>query len=221
MENIPTGYVSVIGENLIQPILNLVKELESKRIVEPNEVQTGQEENGFSCAIITLNLFLLESAFNRTKYIRGDNNDKSDMTQYFATLFDNVELINDVDEIIAVRDAIVHNHLWEASVYWDGAHSLKFNEHPKLIETYGNKRQRRVMDITSRLTRKLKLNLFPPRIWRRDAYITFYTVYKALARLEEINHNYFTVTYHHYMFANELQTLGQILATLPYLQNTG
>lgn len=76
MENIPTGYVSVIGGNLIQPLLDLVQLLESKPKVEPNEVQTGQEENGFSCAIITLNLFLLESAFNRTKYIRGEKNKK-------------------------------------------------------------------------------------------------------------------------------------------------
>lgn len=143
------------------------------------------------------------------------------MAQYFAKIVDDTELIDHIDEIIAVRDAIVHNHLWEANVYWDGAHSLKFSEPPKLIEIYGNKRQHRVMDISSRLTRKLKLNLFPPRIWRRDAYLTFYTVYKALVKLEELDRSYFTITYPQYMFAGELQTLGQILATLPYLQKLG
>ena len=106
--------------------MELVQKLEAKPIIEPNEVQTDQYENGFSCAVITLSLFLLKSAFNRTKYIRGDNNDKSDVIQYLSKLFSDFELANDVDEIIAVRDAIVHNHLWEANVFWDGAHSLKF-----------------------------------------------------------------------------------------------
>ncbi len=221
MEDNSRGYVSVIGGNLIQPILDLVQSLESKSIVEPNEVQTGQEENGFSCAIVTLSVFLLESAFNRTKYVRNENDDKSDIVQYFFKFFDEANLTSNLDEIIALRDAIVHNHLWEANVYWDGTHSLKFKEPPRLIEVYGNKRQRRVMDISSRLSRRLKLNLFPPRIWRRDAYIAFYTVYKALARLEEIDHNYFTITYPHYMFTDQLQTIGQILASLPYLSEFG
>ena len=72
MENNSTGYVSVIGINLIEPILALVEKLEAKRVVEPNEVQTSQPENGFSCGIIVLSVLLLESAINRTKYVRGD-----------------------------------------------------------------------------------------------------------------------------------------------------
>jgi hypothetical protein len=221
MENNPTGYVSVIGANLIEPILELVQKLEAKPIIEPNEVQTGPYENGFSCAIITLSLFLLESAFNRTKYIRGDNNDKSDLVQYFSKLFSDVELAKDIDEIIAVRDAIVHNHLWEANVFWDNDLSLKFSGRPKLLEVYGNRRQRRVMNINTRLSRRLELNLFPPRIWRRDAYITLGTVYRILAKLEEIDQNYFTITYLDFMFSDQLQTLGQILDILPYLSKVG
>jgi len=102
MEDNSRGYVSVIGGNLIQPILDLVQSLESKSIVEPNEVQTGQEENGFSCAIVTLSVFLLESAFNRTKYVRNENDDKSDIVQYFFKFFDEANLTSNLDEIIAL-----------------------------------------------------------------------------------------------------------------------
>ena len=190
------------------------------RVAEPNEVQTSQYENGFSCGIIALSLFLLESAINRTKYIRGEKV-KSDLQKYFLSLSKDKMLSNEIDEIIAVRDAIVHNHLWEANVFWDRASSLKFSEPPKLIQGYGNERRRRVMNESSRLTHKLGLNLFPPRIWRRDAYVILGVVYKALATLENIDYNYFTITNRYFMFSGELQTLNQVLETLSYSKKAG
>lgn len=217
MKNNSSGYVSVIGANFLEPILKLIEELEAKPITKPNEVQTGQQENGFSCAIITLSLFLLESAINRTKYIRKDN-EKIDIAEYISKVSSNNELASDVDEIVAVRDVIVHNHLWEADVFWDGAQSLKFSNSPKLLEAYGNKRLRRVMDIKTRLSHRLSLNLFPPRIWRHDAYVILRTVYHALAMLESIDHNYFTITYHYFMFSGELQTLDKILDAISQSQ---
>jgi hypothetical protein len=210
------GYVTVIGANLIEPILMLIEELETKPATEPNEVQTGQRENGFSCAIITLSVFLLESAINRTKYIEKDKTPRGDIANYISELSKNVELGNDVDEVIGVRDVIVHNHLWEAEIYWDGEQSLKFENSPKLLEGYGNNRFQRVLNVETRLSHRLGLNLFPPRIWRRDAYAVLRVVYQALITLETINHNYFTITYHHFMFSGELQTLSQILDSLPH-----
>ena len=143
------------------------------------------------------------------------------MKKYFLKLSNDESLSNEVDEIIAIRDAIVHNHLWEANVFWDRADSLKFREPPKPIEGYGNNRRNRVMNKRTRLSHQLSLNLFPPRIWRRDAYVILGVVYHALATLENIDHNYFTITYHYYMFSGELQTLSQILQTLPYSQKAG
>ena len=220
MENNSTGYVSVIGFNLIEPILELIGKLESARFAEPNEVQTAQRENGFACGIIALSLFLLESAINRTKYVRGDKS-KSDLKKYFLMLSKDEALSNEIDEIIAVRDAIVHNHLWEAKVYWDGEYSLKFSEPPKPIEGYGNSRRDRVMNESTRLSHQQSLNLFPPRISRRDAYIVLDVVYNALVTLENIDHNYFTITNHYFMYSGELQTLGQILETLPFSRKAG
>ena len=77
------------------------------------------------------------------------------------------------------------------------------------------------MNFNTRLSRRLELNLFPPRIWRRDAYITLGTVYRTLAKLEEIDHNYFTITYLDFMFSGQLQTLGEILDILPYSSKSG
>ena len=221
MENNSTGYISVIGQNLVKPILELIEKLESIPVDEPNDLQTTSDENGFSCSIIVLNLILLESAFNRTKYIRKENQNKAELVDYFSKLLQDNELINHVDEIIAVRDAIVHNHIWEGDILWDENYKIKTINNPKLIDIYGNKRQRRVMNNKLLLSHNLKLNLFPLKIWRRDAYITFHTVYKVLAKLERINPNYFMISNHYYDFANkELQTLDQIVSNLHYLQES-
>jgi hypothetical protein len=214
METKTTGYISVIGFNLIEPILELVEQLETIHVAEPNEVKTGERENGFSCGIIALSVFLFESAINRTKYIRGDK-EKIDTEKYFLRLSNDKELSDEVDEIIAVRDAIVHNHLWEANVFWDGADSLKFSEPPKPIQGYGNKRRNRVMNVNTRLTYRLGLNLFPSRIWRRDTYIVLGVIFKTLVTLETIDHNYFTISNRLFKFSGEVQTLQQIIESLP------
>src|SRR5688500_13274493 len=143
MTSSSVGIISVIGINLLEPILALVEKLESTPLIEPNEVQVGPQENGYSCAIVTLNALLLESAINRTKYIRHEISD-DDMVEYFAKVTSGTELAKDIDEIIAVRDAIVHNHLWEADVNWGNNFKLKFSRAPKLLEGFGNKRFRRV-----------------------------------------------------------------------------
>lgn len=210
-----TGMVSVIGINLLEAIVRLVETLETMPLVEPNEVQAGPQENGYASAIVTLSALLLESAINRTQYIRCEIRD--DLMDYFAKVTSNDELAKDMDEVLAVRDAVVHNHLWEADVYWDSGLTLKFKTPPKLLKGYGNKRQRRVMDPKTRLSRRLKLNLFPTRIWRRDAYTSLRAVGLALTALETKNERYFHISNQHFKFRGEMDTLRQVLDTLPYL----
>src|SRR5437870_3913166 len=110
------GYVSIVGIALVQPLLNLVEMLESLAPAIPNEVQTGQRENGYSLAIIILAITVLESALNRTAYVRGE---PPDGPEYFASLSSDKTLVAEVEELYAVRNAIVHNHVWEAKFIWD------------------------------------------------------------------------------------------------------
>ncbi len=216
-DKISKKYVSVIGQNFIEPILVLIEKLEEKpNTTGPNEVKTSGFENGFACSVITLSIFLLESAYNRTRFVR-DESGKDDIAKYFGRLFKDDEIRRDVNEIIALRDAIVHNHLWKFDMHIDPAvSSLKFTHAPERLDGYGRGRFQNVLDEKTLCSKHLGLNLFPPRIWRSDAYKTFEIVYRVLAMLEELNHNYFTITYHFYMFSEGLQTLKQIIDTLEY-----
>lgn len=203
------NYVSVIAASLIRPILTLVETLEAQKPAVPNEVQTGLRENGYSCAITALTVFLLESALNRTRYVRGDKAER-DASKYFTKISRDPELAADVEEVFVARDAIAHNHLWKARTCVDKGR-MRFREPPQLITGYGNDRLRRVMDPATRLSHRLGLNLFPARIWRRDAYITLKTVGRALKMLESMKREYFYISAEPFEFSGQDLTLYEIL----------
>lgn len=140
METNSETHVSIIGVSLIRPILTLVETLESEKPVAPKEVKTGDRENGYSCAIAAIAVFLLESALNRTHYVRDEDAKRFNPTEYFVKISPNPKLAADVEEVFAVRDAIVHNHLWKANTFWDANGSLKFKEPPQLHKAYGSPR---------------------------------------------------------------------------------
>jgi hypothetical protein len=180
-------YVSVVGFHLIQPLLDLVEKLESLPAAEPNEVLTVPPENGYSCAVILFTTVLLASVLNRTRYVRDDASD-THVADFFRKISPNQDLAHDVNEIFAIRDAIVHNHLWKAEI---DPVTMKFTSPPELLPGYGEgKRFEAVMDPKTRLSRRLKLNLFPQRISRRDAYIVFKTVVRTLEQLEKMDGRY-------------------------------
>ena len=226
MTNQSLGFVSVIGMNLIDPILSLVEDLEASRLVKPNQVQANQPENGLSCSIAALSVFLLESAINRTKYLRTkylpeqDSEVARSAVDYFAQISSDSDLASDVEEIFALRDVIAHNHVWEADVEWDDHRKLRFVSNPVLVEGYGNKRFRRVLDPKTRLSKRLGLNLFPARIWRRDAYTVLRKAVEALLTLEKMDRQYFYISQQSFRFQKRDLGLSQILDALPSYEDS-
>src|SRR5918996_6355327 len=108
----PSGYLSIIGFGLIDPLLTLLETLEAAPRQPPNEVQTGRGENGYSVAIVVLAVMLLESAINMIRYHERCTG-RMHVAKYFATICPDPELAEAIDEVFGVRDAIVHNHVWE------------------------------------------------------------------------------------------------------------
>lgn len=201
-------YVSVVGFHLIQPLLDLVAKLEHLPAAEPNEVQAAPAENGYSCVVIVLTAVLLESALNRTRYVREDADATIHVANYFRKISPDQDLAHDVNEIFAIRDAIVHNHLWKAEI---NPVTMKFRSPPKRLPGYGGKRFEAVMDAKTRLSSRLKLNLFPSRISRRDAYIVFKTAVRTLEQLEKMDRRYFYVGPRPFNFHGLLVRLPEVL----------
>lgn len=226
----PFGYVSVIGVSLLEAVVDLVGRLEATPPIPPNEVQTSQLENGYAAAIVVLSAAVMESALNRTRYVRGDGlaAGRESVTRYWERIGPTVArnpaeaaefaaLAADLDECFAVRDAIAHSHLWEAQVGWANSGALEFVADPQLRPGFGDQRFRAVLDPQTRQSRKLSLNLFPSRIWRRDAWVTLKIAARLLAGLEALDRRYFYLSPQTFQFHGVRAHFHEMTAQLPNL----
>jgi hypothetical protein len=94
--------------------------------------------------------------------------------------FGETALAERIEEIFVVRHAIAHAHLWKAKV----SHDLRFIELPTRLPGYGDKNFDKLVDPRSRTTRKLNLDVFPPRIHHGTAIIVLKECVEALESLE-------------------------------------
>ncbi len=214
MANNFQSIISVIYMNLVEPLLLLVEKLESISVIQVNDVQAPPAENGISCSIVVLSVLILESALNRIKYFREDNS-RANNAKYIAEITSDLELSKDVEEVIALRDSIVHNHLWEADIYWDDNYLLKLASDPKLVPGYGNNRFHRIIESNTRLSKRLKLNLFPLKVSREDARRALKVITHALVTLEKVDHAYFPTIQQSFEFRGRSSTLPKIIDSLP------
>jgi len=182
-----SGYVSIIGEALLDPIISLIEKAQEGRLAGANEVQTSVYENGYSCSIILLTVVLLESFITRTKYVMGVSNKDINALAFFKQTFEGNSLYDILYELFVIRDIIAHNHVWEGQVLWD-EEGLKFNSTPiHHSEGYGDSKFRNSILIDKRVSKRLSLNLFPTRICWEDAKKVLKSAYKVLSFLEEEN----------------------------------
>ena len=182
-------YISVIGDKLFQPILDLMEKLSLIRFGRPNEVQTSPAENGHAVAVVLLAVVMLESIVGRVRVLRAETEPRSSVDSYLNGLICDEALKSQVAELFVLRDVIAHNHIWSGQVYDDG--DLRFDENPELLNGYGDRKFRYAQDESSRTTKCLGLNLVPTRIWRGDSLIVLHVVSEVLQRLKNLNPSYY------------------------------
>jgi hypothetical protein len=202
-------YITAVFPNFLQPLADLCDTMLSLPSGEPNEVQTSVIENGYAISIITLSAFLVEGACGRARYFKDllavgipalgrclgkrwsavetlrkfDEAPVAEEIEETLREFDETPLAEKIEEIFVVRDAIAHAHLWTSKVAWT-ENNLKFTGHPVQLPGYGDHKFRRIVDLNSRTTRKLTLDVFPTRIHRGTAIGVLKVCAEALESLE-------------------------------------
>jgi hypothetical protein len=182
-----SDYVSVLFVNLLQPIFDLFELLEHSDPKGPNEVQAGMFENGYAVSVIVLSALVVESALNRTRYVR--NEPKRESAVDTLKRLGAVDLANDIEEVFAVRNSIAHNHIWEGNISWHGSSAMALNS-VSILPGYGDKRFNRVIDMRTRSTRRLRLDIVPTRIHHATATKVLKKIVEALKFLEGLDHRY-------------------------------
>jgi hypothetical protein len=185
-------YVSAVFIHLLQPIADLCDRMLQLGCGEPNEVQTSPMENGYAISIIALAAFLLEGACGRARFVSGSDQKRCSAANTLRHI-GGKDLADKVEEIFVVRDAIAHAHLWTAKIFWI-ENDLRFAEPPVRLPSYGDKKFHKIVDLNSRTTRKLKLDVFPPRIHWRSAVISLKECAEALQFLESKDRRFVYLT---------------------------
>jgi len=191
MKYIEQDYLSVIGCNLLIPIVKLLESLRLSGVRSVNEVQTSPYENGHAVVIILLSIVFLESVLNRTRSIMGEalQEKKDNVIEFFNRNFPDSGLDEKLVELFVIRDVIVHNHIWSAKIGWGKEKTLKLIS-SSLSEGYGDRKYTSIIEKQERNTKLLKLNVFPTRICWSDIIIVLKIVKDALLFLEKRDRRY-------------------------------
>lgn len=176
------NYVSVLFPSLLQPIVDLFDLMEQKGPKGPNEVQASRTENGYAASIAVLAALVIESVCNRVRYVLGDA-DRKGAVQTLKDL-QGGGLADDVEELFVLRDAIAHNHVWEATIADDDTKGLVLISATKR-PGYGDDKFDRTVDLETRQTRRLHLDVFPKRIHRQTAIVAVQKCVEVLRFLEK------------------------------------
>ncbi len=151
-------------------------------------MQAATVENGYSAAIIVLTVLLVESAIARTQFLLRGNGPKKPL-DFVRSTYGGTCFVDKLEELFVVRDVIAHNHVWEAQFIWDDQVGMKLIS-AALKEGYGDKKYAKVLDATTRKTRRLGINLFPTRICREDARTVLKNAVEFLKFLEGLDRRY-------------------------------
>jgi len=196
----------------LHPITALLEQSASFNSEGPNEVQAAPMENGYSAAIIILTVFLIESSINRTQYIRNEQPPKKPLDFVHST-YPKSGFLEKLEELFVVRDAIAHNHVWEAQFSWEDQSQMHLIS-AKKGQGYGDKKFKKVLNPQTRKTRQFGLNLFPTSICRADAVLVLKTAVEFLLFLENEDRRYVYISPQPVKFNGRITTFVELVAGL-------
>lgn len=214
-ETIKHQLVTIIGPAYFRPIADLLDKLTATAAQEENQVQAGYSENGYSASVCILSVVCLESFIMRVRYInRGQFPiGRESVHEYLRRIYADFDMLDELSEVFIVRDALVHNHLWEIDYSLDDDLGRKLINAQK-EHSCGDHKYNKHVDLTSQKTTRLGLNVNPSRIGKKDAYKVLKTMWNALLFLESKNRNQCNVSIAHVRFRDKMMNFGELIQGL-------
>lgn len=181
--------ISVIGFSYLQPITDLLENLLKKPLSGKGPAGVSMHENGYSASLVVLLVALLESYTARVRFVRrseciaGNKSTPDLLSEYYPSLPTKDELV----EVFLIRNVLAHNHIWHLDVSdFDnlGAPTLAT---PQELGFHTNKHYEQVVNVETRTTRLLELNISPTSVNRTDVRKVFYVVWRTLKFMNNIS----------------------------------
>jgi hypothetical protein len=184
--------ISVIGSAYLQPISDLLESLLKQPISGKGPAGSSMHENGYSSALIVLLVTLLESYTARLRFVRRDENITGNVStpELLSKYFSEFPNKDELTEVFLIRNVLAHNHIWHMDVSdFDtlGAPTLAT---PKELGFNTNKHYEQVVNIETRTTRLLELNINPTSVDRTDVNIVFNLIWGTLQFMNSQNYSH-------------------------------
>jgi len=219
--------ISASYANLVGVVVRLLRVIEKQRDLGPNEVKAPDRENGLAATVVMLCAAIIEGSVHRRYHFEelagsvspDQRKSRERLLQWLEPhLASSAVDVRHVEEVFSARDMLVHAHTWVAKT--DGLPTLHFVEPPTLAG-YGDPRFRRILDEKTRKSTDLRLNLYPIRVWRRDAYECFRVAISVLAALEASDPIGLTLRSNseEYWYRGSHRTLPEIMGMLPVIED--
>lgn len=177
--------ISIVGGSYFQPISDMLAVLSELEQPKQSEVQVSDRENGYAAAVCILLAVSFESYVTRVHAVSKNNprEKRESVINYLRRRFPEYHW-DEVEEVFVVRDALAHNHLWELGYFYDEDGIPQLSSSDK-DEHSGDRKYDRLVDLSSRKTNILALNVNPILVNRNDVEIAVNVVWNALVFLEE------------------------------------
>jgi hypothetical protein len=174
--------ITVVASAYFQPIADLVDKLLSKPTSKEGPGGVSMHENGYSAALVVLLVAVLESYTSRLRFVRRSERIEGNLStpdlleKYFPALPTKDELV----EIFLIRNVLAHNHIWHLDVSDFAGVGAPTISNPIELGFKTNKHYEQVVDISTRRTRALQLNISPTSVGRTDVWKAFDIIWRTL-----------------------------------------
>ena len=178
--------ITVVALAYCQPIADLVERMLEQPAGKVMAARLTHRENGYSLSIVLLLVVMLESLVGRVSDLQARKGTMGkvrardlSVPDYLASLKSTFGLRKSLTEVFVLRDAIAHSHVWTLTVSDHEAHGLILCS-ANLSETYGSRKQARIVNPRTRRTSILGLNVVPSAVGRREVAKVFDVVWRTL-----------------------------------------
>lgn len=202
--------VTIIGNAYFEPICVLLEKLE-KFEEQQNEIQSGFYVNGFSASICLLAVACLESYVTRVQFVqksRNQNIDRTSVVEYLPRLYTDFPYINELTEIYILRDAIIHNHLWEMEFNWED-NQISVSSARKRSEA--DRKYGKNVDANTRRTKVLGLTVNPIKVGKLEVIKVLQVMWNVLLFLERQDRNQCYVSASHSRYKGKMVHFGKVI----------
>lgn len=205
--------ISVIGSAYLQPIADLTETLLARSISGEGPAGSGIHENGYSSALVVLLVALLESYTARVRFQRRSEAIAVNVStpELLAKYFPDIPTKDELIEVFLIRNVIAHNHIWHLDVSdFDDAGTPTLAT-PQELGFRSNKHYHDIVDITTRKTHFLELNINPTSVDRTDVGKVFDTVWRTLNAMNASNSSHTPLAGSTVRFKGSRRAFGELI----------